>query len=190
MRTRNNTGLGLFELLLALALLALIAAGLAATLGLGKTLYTRSAALSDGEDKVALRVQLRMWLAAAAPPQVLTTFPTPFVGKANQVSFVTLAPTPFAADAAAMAVTVTNQVDHLTLRADLLDDAGNVMSTIDRPLADGLEAIQFDYFDAKADPPEWRTTWQDDTRLPDLVRIATATGDDWPEFTVELLLGR
>jgi type II secretory pathway pseudopilin PulG len=54
----SRAGLSLFELLLALALLAFVAAGLAAAFGLGVRLNDRTAALSDDASEIALRLRL------------------------------------------------------------------------------------------------------------------------------------
>ena len=184
-----RSGLSLFELLVALALLALITAGLAGALGMAVRVWDRAAGLYALSEEIALRGRLRSWLEQATPPTRLTPFPAGLTGSADGLSFVTLAETPFAPDAAALRVTVSREGDRLTLLAETLDDEGTTLSRIEGPLARGI-APRFAYYDDMAQPPAWRDSWENTDTLPALVRITAEEGStpDWPDFVVRPVL--
>jgi hypothetical protein len=178
----------LFELLLALALLALIAAGLAAATGLGVRLYDRSVTLSGADEGAAMRVRLRSLIAAALPPTQLAGFPTDFEGRADGFAFTTLAAADLWPGAAALRVEVRSGGTELTMSIAPLDDDGHAGPTEARVLAEGLSGPVFAYYDAAATPPGWQAQWEDHSRLPALVRIEDPSAA-WPEFTVRPRLG-
>lgn len=182
----TRSGMSLLELLLALALLAVIAGGLAGALGLGLRLHDRSLALPKTSDAIALRIRLRSLLAAAVPPSQLAGFPVGLDGRPDGFAFTTFAATGAFPEAAALRVEVRADAGSLRLGIAAMDDAGAALSTDDRLLAEELSGLSFGYFDARSDPPAWRHDWTDESRLPDLVRIEADPGGepDWPEFTV------
>lgn len=181
-----RAGLSLFELLIALALLALLTVGLGAALNIGAQLYMRTAALGSSAEEIALRTRLRLWLAEATPPGQLLPFPVGFLGEPTEMRFTTLAETPFAPDAAGLSVTVSAEDGSLRLVAETLSDDGDVIASFDLVLASEVSDLRISYFDALTEPPGWRDRWDDRARLPDLVRIEAAPGSTppWPEFTV------
>lgn len=181
-----RAGLSLFELLIALALLALLSVGLGAALNLGAQLYARTAELGASAEEIALRTRLRRWLMAATPPSRLTPFPAGLTGSPEALSFTTLSETPFAPEAAALRVSVAVENGTLRLTAATMTDDGDTIGAYDRALATGLTGLRITYFDAAAEPPGWREAWDDASRLPDLVRIEADPGSlpAWPEFTV------
>ncbi|KNG93784.1 hypothetical protein [Pseudaestuariivita atlantica] len=185
-----RSGLGLFELLVALALLAMIAAGLAGSLTLAIGLFDRTSVTQD-DAMLATRTRLRGWLATAAPPTRLVPFPARFIGVEDGFSFVTVSDTPFAPDATALRVAVQVTDDTLRLTATALDDTGNVMDTW-TTLVPVTIPLSVSYFDETREPARWRARWTRQAALPSLVRIAPASprdaGEDWPEFVARTVL--
>lgn len=189
---RGSSGMSLLETMIALAMMALIATALAGTLQLSLRAYGRSADLQKDGPAIARRLQLRRWLTQAAPQALVTSLPKTFEGTSQEMSFLTLASTPFARNAAALRVTVFLQDEALMLRAEAVDDDGEILERFSGPLVEEVNDVTFAYFDVDAVPPDWRRTWAADDGTPDLVRIDIAEGSapDWPEFTVRPELGR
>lgn len=181
-----RSGLSLFELLISLALLALLSVGLAAALNVGVQLYARTTSIDDSSEEIALRSRLRHWLTLATPPNVLAPFAPGLVGTSSEFEFVTLAETAFAPEAAGLRVSVTTETGRLKLVVMTLDDHGEALRSYENTLARDASGARFTYFNMQDDPPAWGDTWDDTTRLPDLVRIEIDAGStpQWPEFTV------
>ncbi|WP_208353094.1 hypothetical protein [Pseudaestuariivita rosea] len=185
-RLSSRSGLSVLELLMSLALLALIAGGLASAMGLGIRLYDRSTQISEHSDELTLRTRLRDWLATATPETQLVRFPTKFQGRMDGFSFVTLKPTPFAPDAAALRISVLFQDNVLTMSAEALDDENQTIQVFSAPLLTSTETVGFSYYDREEGV--WHGDWTSPA-LPALVRIEAETGTtpEWPAFTVRLL---
>ena len=191
MRTGNQkSGLSLFELLIALALLAFISLALSSGFRLGSRLFVKSAELAAVSDELALRARLRDWLATATPPSLLTGFANGFKGQNHSMEFITLTQTPFAPKAAGLSVSVWAEHDELLLKAIAFDDDGKTLLEYSGLLATNVSDVRFDYYLASGETAGWQTEWSETARLPDLVRISTGRGSqpDWPEFTVRLLM--
>lgn len=177
----NRSGFSILELLVALALLALIAGGLASTLGVSARVWEQSVVMQQGNNAIILRTQLRRWLTQATPPHRQMSFDHPFIGTSREFSFVTLAILPTAPDAAAMKVSVQSHSGALMLSVFYLDDDGNSFRQADYPLSDG--EAQFTYYDRSSDL--WFASWANHEDLPDLIKIETLhPNPDWPEFSV------
>ncbi len=183
-----RAGLSLFELLISLALLALIAAALSGSLSLGLRLYERADRNVPGLDALTLRLQLRHWLDRAAPPHLLTPFPAGFDGGPEQLTFTTLAETPFAPNAAALRVKLTLQESTMLLTATALDHGGKSLGSWTRDLATEATGLNIRYYQPDDLKGQWLSTWLPGTGLPALVRIELDPGStpDWPEFTQRL----
>ena len=141
----RRAGLSVLELLVALALLALIAGGLAGGMGLGLRLFERARALEALAPELALRTQLRAWLAAALPPDRIEGMPTPFEGRPDGMGFHTARPTPFAPEAALLRVEVRVEDDALVLEAVALGADGGKVARYPGRLADGVDGMGFAY---------------------------------------------
>ncbi len=176
------------EVLVALALLAVMATALVSTTALGIRVLRATETLDETSAELALRLRLRDWLGKAARPSLLAGFPTGVSGDALNMTFTTIAPTPFAPDAAAMQISVRLAED-ITLNVGLLDDEGGVIRTYDRLLAMGTSNARISYYDAAGEEPGWRDAWEGGGKLPALVRITADAGSlpEWPEFTVRLI---
>lgn len=186
----RQSGLSLFELLIALALLAFITVVLASSFSLGSRLFVKSTRIATASDELALRSRLRGWLSSATPPSLLAGFALKFEGRNNTLTFVTLSPTPFAPNAAGLAITVTNAANTLSLTAIAFDDDGKELSQYSGLLTENAPDIRFSYYQSTGETPGWKSEWIETARLPDLVRIEVGEGSqpNWPEFTVKPLL--
>lgn len=188
MKPKNTrSGISLMEMLIALALLSLIAAGLASSLGLGVRLFDRSEQVSDNSQALSARIRLRDLVATAQPANLITGYPVRFEGDAREVSFVTIAIPSGFAQAAALRVTISNERDLLSLNIEEILDRGEVRASHHYMLAEDVREVLFEYFDSSAG---WQSEWRDETRIPQLLRITADAGSEpeWPEFTVALLL--
>lgn len=191
-RFTSQSGLSLFELLIALALLAFISAALASSFNLGSRLFVKSTEIAALSDELALRSRLRGWLSAATPPSLLTGFALKFEGQSDGLTFVTLTPTPFAPDAAGLTIVVTTLDNTLSLTAIAFDDDGMEISSYSGLLAENATQVKFSYYEVEEQELGWQNSWANTASLPDLVRIEVGEGSkpDWPEFSVRLLMGQ
>lgn len=191
-RFTSQSGLSLFELLIALALLAFISAALASSFSLGSRLFVKSTQIAALSDELALRSRLRRWLSTATPPSLLTGFALKFEGQSDGLTFVTLTPTPFAPDAAGLTINVAISDKTLSLTAIAFDDDGKKISNYSGILAENVTQIKFNYYTVEEEELGWQNSWTNTARLPDLVRIEVGEGSqlEWPEFTVRLLMGQ
>lgn len=182
-----RAGLSLFELLVSLALLALISAGLANALDLTVRLYDRTVALPASTASAALRVRLRQWMVTALPPSHPAPFPVDFTGTNSEMAFTTLSAKGFAPEAAALRIEISRDGNALFVHIKTLADDGSVQSEFDHILATDVTP-EFAYFDALSNAPGWLADWEDETRLPTLLRIAVPETQKsiWPILVVAL----
>lgn len=178
-------GLSLLELLVALALLALIASGLAGAFGVGTQIFERARGLGSHQDELAARRQLRSALMQALPPTRITPFPNSFLGAPDRLRFVTLKNAPYATDASALRFDLGWSGDTLTLDVQAIDDTGVAQSEWEHILSTDVQQVSFQFLDMTGDAPEWTPFWSDRPDLPALVRITGQGGSPrWVEFTV------
>lgn len=192
MTWNKRSGMTLLEVLVSLALVAVIAVGIASSTNLGVQVLDRTDRLDQTNPQIALRTRLRHWLSTATPPSVLASFDTRLTGDATSMTFTTLSPTRFAEESAALQVNVFVAGNDLRLLLTSVDDAGMPIATYERVLAEDLANLSISYY---TDDPEgygWRGTWDDPNKLPVLVRIVAdeASTPEWPEFTVRLTLAQ
>ena len=183
--SQSCAGLSLLELLVSLALLALIAAGLAGAFGVGTQVYDRARALNEHQEELAARRQLRSALAQALPLYRITHFPNSFVGAPDRLQFVTLKETPYAPDASALKVEVLWASNNLTMQVEAIDDTGAVLASWDHTLARDVRNVSFQYLDNSGDTPDWAPVWTGAPNLPALVQITGERGAPrWVDFVV------
>lgn len=174
-----------------MALLALIAAGLTGTIGLGIRLNDRTEEVAALHEPLAARRLLRQLLQSAVPPSRITPFDNRFDGGPQGLTFSTLGGRSIAPEAAALRVSVRFEGQALLLVVEAVDDQGGLSSVLDTTLAGAVTGAQILFLDRAADPPSWTDRWEDEDRLPSLVSIRVEPGSepDWPEFTVAPFLG-
>ncbi len=188
--TRGKRGLSLLELLVALALLAVITVGLITTTSLGVRLLDRTQEISKNQNEIALRIRLRSWIKNISSPTLLSNIPSGMFGTDRRLSFNTFAATPFHGQAAAMNVVLEQEGSDLTMALSFLDDVGSVLDQDRRVLLRDVTELKISYFDGTQDQPNWITEWSEETRLPQLIRITANQGTTppWPEFTIAPIL--
>jgi len=190
-KSSSRSGLSILELLVSLALLALIAGGLAGSLNLGLRLFERSDSLSETTDPLAIRARLRGFLSQAIPPSKLMPFPIAFSGTDTEFEFTSLRSTPFAPDAAALQIQVTRIGKDLMARFSTLAHDGKKTDSFLEKLTTLNGNYRISYYSSNDPEAGWQPVWTNSARLPDLVRIIVDEGSrpEWPEFTVRLQLG-
>ncbi len=145
MTGQRRTGLSLFEALIALALLALLAGTLGRAMGLGLRLWDRTSAAETALDPLGARVQLRRVLTRALPPNRIVPFASDFAGSADGFAFTTLSTRTLAPNAAALRVTVRSEDGRLTMDIAALDDTGSATPVLSTTLATGLTGLRLSY---------------------------------------------
>lgn len=189
-RFGRKSGLSLLELLVSLSMLALIGAGLAGAFELGTQIWSRTSALGEHRQEIELRRQLRRYMTQAMPPSRTAAIGRPFSGSKDGLSFLTLAPTPFAPNASAMRLALSVQDDGLQLTTEMIDEDGAIIGSWSDVLVQEADQISLQYWSSAAEPPGWQSEWTNTTQLPELIRISVSEGSkpSWPEFVVRPLL--
>ncbi|WP_170328190.1 prepilin-type N-terminal cleavage/methylation domain-containing protein [Ruegeria arenilitoris] len=184
-----RSGLSLFELLIALALLALIAVGLTGAVSFAVSVYDRARLDPEHYEQIALKTRLRSWLSNASPASGITPYPVNFVGEVRRLEFTTTHSKGFASEAAALRVLVENNAGNLVVIASGMDDDGDLLAVHTATIATGIDPV-FSYFDAQSENPAWAAEWVNVARLPDLVRIESTKGapSNWHTLIVKPLL--
>jgi hypothetical protein len=191
-KRQNDVGLGLMELLISIAIMMFIAIGLAGAMGLGVNLFSRTDKLSIHADEITHRVHLRSLLSQAIPPAILTTYPKEFVGTQNQISFHSIAETPFEPSAAASKIKIIADNDTLVFQLSPIVSGDLIGDTTQFKLASNTGEVLFSYFGISDNGERaWFTQWSNPHKLPQLVKITAPQGSqpEWPEFVVRLTLG-
>ncbi len=180
----RRAGFTLLELLVALAILAVVGAGLAGAMRLGAQTYTRARQL-DSDMSSDSRGLFRRLASRATSPNLLTPFPKEFRGNAHELRFVTLAPFGFARDAAGLRVDLSVSGGALVASILPFDDDGEILTEYQSVLQDNADNVVISYF---ADG-EWLDAWDQTSGLPALVSIDVPgkSAQAWPDFTIELV---
>jgi len=191
---RHDAGLTLAELLIALAIMALLATMWSAALGVGSRVWSRTSQVARALDDVQQTQRfLRTLLAAAVPLSSGGANPPPelaaFVGEQKRIAFLALLPEPFAL-AAPASVTASFEPDVVGERL-VLDVGGNGSAGTSQRivLLSRVRAGTF-VFSEQTDNGKFAElpAWDGRADLPSLVRVRVVfeDGDDrvWPDFLV------
>lgn len=187
----NEAGLGLMELLISIAIMMFIAIGLAGAMGLGVDLFSRTDKLTVHKDELSHRIRLRMFLSNTIPPARLTTYKKDFIAKADRLSFYSLAETPYEPSAVASKISIFVEDDVLKFVLTTIDANNTEITKSSHTLTSEVRDISFSYYGEVDERTAWHRTWDQQHKLPKLVRITTQndTKPSWPEFTVKLSIG-
>ncbi len=202
MKRRDQSGMTLMELVVALALLALIVGSLAAALGTGITAGASVDARAQSDETLrTAHTTLRRYIGQARPVKwrAGTREQIGFVGDAQSVGFTAVMPPwPGSGGFYRARVALEERSGGMVLRraptagerTDYnLADASDVAV-----LADGVAAVRFSYFgqDDGARAAAWRTDWRGQRSLPKLVRLDLQFRDPrapaWPPLVIALRL--
>lgn len=181
----SRSGLSLFELLVSIALLALIVSGLAGSMDMTMRVYERTKQMPPTTADAALRKRLRFWLNNATPPARLASFPVDFVGTETTLQFTTLNAKSFVPEAAALRITVQVNADTIDMTVAALADDGTKLLSIEEKLAQNITP-SLSYYSKNSDSPGWKSAWNIEAILPDLVSITVPAHQQeiWADFVV------
>jgi general secretion pathway protein J len=200
---RREQGFTLVELPVALVLLALMASVLYGSLSLAGTSWDRGEAKAQQTSEMRLTEDfLRRTLTSQHPLRLhkVPDQPLYFAGSSDSLGYAAALPGRAGAGMYyfKLAVTANGDNSRLTLSRVIPDYAATSVPSFGDDfsvLADRISEIHFSYLgrDTGAAPtvaPTWRDRWDDQQRLPDLVRIDVkpAVGPPWPTLVIEPLL--
>jgi len=199
-KSSASEGFTLVEMLVAVALIALLSVMLFEGMRLGTRSAALSAAINDrsGQWSLAYGV-LRRQLAGAESVPVKQQQPGPntvdFDGSSDSLNFIESPPAFLALGGLyrmQLAFVRGGRGGRLTLGWTRLDESETPEGGAPSTLIDNLASAEFSYFGAlEADQaPEWQQSWQGIDHLPTLVRlrIAFADGQRLPDLIVALRL--
>jgi general secretion pathway protein J len=200
LRLRQSTaGFTLAELLVALALLALIAVYLASAFGTGRRVWEIGKHIESQEEVTAAREFLRRQIEAAWPalePTSEGAMRLKFSGTAEQLRFVTHFDGA-ATWAGLYDLMLARSGNDLAVTGDLARlEKGSSPASFDRILMAGVQDVHFAYFGRVEDEaePAWHSNWPAERGLPRLIRISIGfpQGDSrhWSELVVAPRLAR
>jgi len=185
---REQAGFSLVELLVALTLLGLLSAALMESLHQGFLAWGQiSQRASELEDIQIAQETLRRSLTAAYPSWIdsrkAAKGHVDFDGSADRLDFLAPIPATLLNGGRARFHLGRRQNDLvITVRPELASPEGSEIKT--ETLLAGLQSMEFSYFGRNG----WQNRWQDETHLPDLIRLhVTFPPRDrrsWPDLVV------
>lgn len=201
MRTRE-AGFTLVELLVAMALLALLATLLLGGLRASRIAVTGSESATERLLATARGIALMRRELQEADPLPLGNVTEPriaFAGDASSVVFIA-PPGAYLATGGEEITWLAIENGRIVLRYRPLDRASDRWPPLLDPrgmtsvvLLDGVARAELAYFgrmDATT-PMQWQTAWRDAPSLPTLIRLSIASGGaTWPDLVVTPRLGR
>ncbi len=206
MRSRRERGFTLLEMLIAMTLLGLLMLGLFGGLRLGARVWEAGDAQSADRARIeAVQRFIRTYLSQARPLTAADRTGddvVSFIGRRDRLDFTAVLPVHLSAggfEHVALTLANLDDGDGLVLEHGPLqrrDDGRAELFRLDEAetavLLKNLAAVEFSYYGSResGEDAEWTDRWDDDQRLPLLVRIRIEfPGSDrriWPELTVAL----
>lgn len=200
--TRSDSGFTLFEMLVTLALMALIAGFIAGGLQFGRRTWEATRQIDRLAPSLAVREVLRSGLAGTlAIPSVASdqSLTLGFSGTSSAVEFIAVAPGQARQDGLEKWRLAFTGGRSLTLeRADFaqrVPGGGVAGADMRHVLLEGVESLAIRYFGATGDgeAKQWHRAWNRSDRLPELIGIALTFPDgdlrSWPELIVDIRAG-
>ena len=205
----NQRGFTLLELLIAMTLLGLLMLGLFGGLRLGARVWEAGEAQSADRTRIeAVQRFIRTYLSQARPLAAADRTGddlVAFVGRERELDFAAALPSHLSIGGFAhvsLALADGDDGSALVVRRMPLrrrEDGRAELFDIDQAeppavLLDGVESVAFDYYGLRdrREDPEWTDRWDDQTRLPLLVRMRILFPDadrrTWPPLTVALMV--
>ncbi|MEM9099462.1 MAG: prepilin-type N-terminal cleavage/methylation domain-containing protein [Pseudomonadota bacterium] len=167
-RARSIAGFTLLELLVTLALLALMANAMATSTQMSAQVWKRSQDLPRLDAEILLLQQVRTWLTAAKPLDLNQGMRQQFVGLGQGFSLLTNARHPGLLPSEDLWIAVAERRDGLDLRLEAWAQAKEprVLERRSLDLRSG-QFIGFRYLDP--DQKSWEVTWTRRDRLPAII---------------------
>ena len=184
---KGRAGFSIIELLVALAILGFVAAGLSQALRLGIATLARVDASVSQQNVSVARSLLRTWIETAVHPAQSLPFSTNFHGGAGDLSFMSMSLMDFAGDGVALQVSIHVSDETSAIEVAVIGQSGQTLDEYRLPLSVQGASLELSYFDARSG--RWLEAWNDDGRLPDLVRIVGSPEETWPEFLARPRVG-
>ena len=194
--TKGDEGYTLLELIIAVAIMALMAVPLAQGIELGLKRWGRQQVqISDFERVMMVRHRLGQWISAAYPFDIYRNDALgllPLIGNSNQMAFVSaVGPDP----RADILYRVILLLDDSKLEARIVPDH---MSYFDNypieevVLIEGVSSVELAYLDTEADSVNllWTDSWSR-TVFPAAVRMRVQFEDErrlWPDLIIPLVV--
>lgn len=204
MNRRAQSGMTLMELVVALALLALIVGSLAAALGTGIGANASVGVRAQGDETLrVVHATLRRYIAQARPVKwrAGAREQIGFIGEAQSLGFTAIMPPwPGRGGFYRVRVGLEERAGGMALVLRRAPTAGERMDydLAGAPdvavLAEGVAALRFSYLgtDDGARAPTWRADWRGQRSLPRLVRLDLQFRDPaapaWPPLVIALRL--
>lgn len=202
MKPCPSRGFTLLELLVALALLALMSSLLYGTLSLSANSWDRGEAKAQQASDMRLTEEfLRQALTAQHPLRLhkVQEQPLYFQGARDSLAFAGVLPGRAGGGIYYFKLAVTSAADSkskLTLARLIPDYAATALPDFSDAeasvLAEGIAELRLSYFGRDADAnvastPTWRDQWDDPQSLPLIIRVDVkpAVGAPWPSLIVE-----
>ncbi len=206
MNERGERGFTLLEMLIAMTLLGLLMLGLFGGLRLGARVWEASDARSADRARIeAVQRFIRTYLGQARPLAAADRTGddlVAFIGRPGGLDFTATLPTHLSAggfEHVALSLAERDRDQGLVLEHGPLrrrEDGRAELIQLEEPetavLLDNVAAVEFSYYGAhdRDEDGEWSDRWDDEDRLPLLVRIRVAFPESdrrtWPELTVAL----
>ncbi|SFU17201.1 prepilin-type N-terminal cleavage/methylation domain-containing protein [Pseudovibrio denitrificans] len=194
---RSKAGFAMVELLVALAILLVISAGISGTLSFGKRVWQRTETISQNSNEVSQLQTLRSYISRAQNINVSGSRggePTQFfVGEANSLSFLsyTKAEQGFIAPFI-LEIKASESTERVTIKMSSLDEKA---SHLPINLLSDVESVKFRYAKRElkktvsiGDNFSWFSEWKGQNQLPDLVELSIVSTDAQSEPHLRLLI--
>lgn len=190
---RNDEGYTLLELLVALAIMAMISVPLAQSMSFGLRVWGQlHSDVSENEKVLLARRQISEWLSgsyAADPLRLQTGVSYPFSGTAGTVIFLApISPDPRSDSILRVKLELTAEGEMVASIAPdhMQTEEEDARST---QLLSGVKSIEFSFLRDQSPGGVWISAWQDQVSPPNAVRLKLEFNDSsqiWPELIVPL----